>query len=80
MGGEYLQIQYIALSMGSQILSMPCKEKVRRDAPADFDMPKYGQRNLLFPVVPDVLDVVVVLHGVDELLHPKPSVSWVKPQ
>ena len=25
--------------------------------------------NLLFPVVPDVLDVVVIFHGVDELLH-----------
>ena len=25
--------------------------------------------NLLFPVVPDVLNVVVIFHGVDELLH-----------
>ena len=33
---------------------------------------------LLFPVVPDVLDIVVIFHGVDELLHPKPSVSWEK--
>ena len=24
---------------------------------------------LLFPVVPDVLDIVVIFHGVDELLH-----------
>ena len=24
---------------------------------------------LLFPVVPDVLDVIVIFHGVDELLH-----------
>ena len=25
--------------------------------------------NLLFPVVPDVLHVIVIFHGVDELLH-----------
>ena len=32
---------------------------------------KLLQRNvfLLVPVVPDVLDVIVVFHGVDELLH-----------
>ena len=35
-------------------------------------------QKLLFPVVPDVLDIVVIFHGVDELLHPKPSVSWEK--
>ena len=30
----------------------------------------YGKvRVLLFPVVPDVLDIVVIFHGVDELLH-----------
>ena len=28
--------------------------------------------------MPDVLDIVVIFHGVDELLHPKPSVSWEK--
>ena len=27
------------------------------------------ERGLLLPVVPDVLDVVVVLHDLDELLH-----------
>ena len=30
---------------------------------------------LLFPVVPDVLDIVVIFHDVDELFHSKPSVS-----
>ena len=34
-------------------------------------------KELLFPVVPDVLDIIVVFHGVDELFHPKPSVSGV---
>ena len=32
-------------------------------------------QELLFPVVPNVLDIVVIFHGVDELLHEKPSVS-----
>ena len=38
---------------------------------------KMLQRNdfLLFPVVPDVLDIVIIFHDVDELFHPKPSVS-----
>jgi hypothetical protein len=30
---------------------------------------------LLFPVVPDVLDIVIFFHDVDELFHSKPSVS-----
>ena len=30
---------------------------------------------LLFPVVPDVLHVVVILHDVQQLFHSKPSVS-----
>jgi len=30
---------------------------------------------LLFPVVPDVLHIVVIFHDVDELFHSKPSVS-----
>jgi hypothetical protein len=29
----------------------------------------------LLPVVPDVLHIVVIFHDLDELLHPKPSVS-----
>jgi len=35
------------------------------------------QRNdfLLFPVVPDVLHIVIFFHDVDELFHSKPSVS-----
>ena len=32
---------------------------------------KYGaaRRKLLLPVVPDVLHIVIIFHGVDELLH-----------
>ena len=29
----------------------------------------WNVQELLFPVVPDVLDIVVIFHGVDELLH-----------
>ena len=29
----------------------------------------------LFPVVPDILYIVVIFHDVDELFHSKPSVS-----
>ena len=35
-----------------------------RFAPVNF-----GALKLLFPVVPDVLDVVVFFHDVDELFH-----------
>ena len=40
--------------------------------PVSFGQPiKTGpaQQTPLFPVVPDILDVVVVLHDVDELFH-----------
>ena len=36
---------------------------------------RWGYRGLLFPVVPDVLDIVIIFHDVDELFHSKPSVS-----
>jgi len=35
----------------------------------------YCIQKLLFPVVPDVLDIVILFHDVDELVHSKPSVS-----
>ena len=53
----------------------------RKTTPSPFEgkgvVALFRNQELLFPVVPDVLDIVVIFHGVDELLHPKPSVSWV---
>ena len=46
--------------------------------PVSFGQPiKTGpaQQTPLFPVVPDILDIVVVFHDVQQLFHSKPSVS-----
>ena len=54
-----------ALKLDLKVLIIPsCKIK------NGVSLPK-----LLFPVVLDVLDVVIIFHDVDELFHSKPSAS-----